>query len=67
MKIRIKQGKRFVTVDVNNKWCRHKECFVPGFFTHHTAAGMSGISAWSDSQMSCIQRDNHGCPKKETL
>jgi len=63
MKVKIKWNKgKFITVDVNSRECRKKKCFIPGIYTHHSAAGMSGCSSWTDSNYSCLTRDNHGCP-----
>ncbi len=62
MKVRVKDGKKFVTVDVNHKDCPKRTCFYYGHYTHHNAAGSSGVSSRTADEMSCLRRDNHGCP-----
>lgn len=62
MKIKIRQNKKLVEVEVLSKNYRSKKCFIPGYYTHHSPAGYSGISSWSDNSLSCLTMDNHGCP-----
>ncbi len=63
MKIRIKQGHKFIIVDVNHKDCRKRSCFYYGKYTHHNPSGYSGVSSRTDEHYSCLRRDNQGCPK----
>lgn len=65
MIIKIKKNNKFIKVDVNEKECKNKTCFVPGKYTHYSSAGYSGCSHWTDKNYSCLTRDNHGCPEKE--
>ena len=62
MKVKIRQGKKFVMVEVNYCDCPKRSCFYYGYYTHHSAAGKSGCSSWSAKELSCLHRDNHGCP-----
>jgi hypothetical protein len=65
MKVKIKEkGQKSVLVDVNHRDCPKRPCFYYGHYTHYSAAGASGCSHWTDKDLSCLQRDNHGCPKK---
>jgi hypothetical protein len=63
MKVKIRQGKKFVIVDVNYRDCPKLSCFYYGHYTHHTSCGMSGCSSRTDEELSCLRRDNHGCPE----
>ncbi len=63
MNIRIKYGNKITDVFVREKQCRSKPCFRPGHYTHHTACGASGCSSRTDDNVSCLTRENHGCPK----
>jgi len=60
MKLRIDRQ----LVEVRDRVCRHKPCLVVGRYTHHSAAGASGCSSWTDPNYSCLTRDNHGCPRE---
>lgn len=62
MEIKVKIGDKFKMVRVLEKECRHKKCFVVGRYTHHSPAGLSGCSHWTDENYSCLTRDNKGCP-----
>jgi hypothetical protein len=62
MKIRIKRDKKFINVEVREKSCRNKKCFIAGKYTHYSACGLSGCSHWTDENYSCLTRDNKGCP-----
>ncbi len=63
MKVKVKSGNRFVIVDVNYKDCPKRSCFYFGYYTHRSAAGYSGVSSWTDKELSCLRRGNYGCPK----
>lgn len=63
MDIRIKWGSKLVSVNVNSLECKHYKCFVPGRYTHHTACGASGCSSRTADRLSCLTRDNRGCPE----
>ncbi len=54
MKVKI-SGK---LVEVLDKNCPKRNCFYYGHYTHHSAAGYSGCSSWTDSELSCLRRDN---------
>ena len=61
MKIKIDgQDVRVLRAD-----CRDNSCLVVGRYVHHSSAGASGHSSWSDKELSCITRDNHGCPPED--
>ena len=62
MKVKIRQDKKFITVDVNYPDCPKRSCFYFGYYTHHSAAGYSGCSFWSEKELSCLRRDKQGCP-----
>lgn len=61
MKLKIRKQ----IVDVNSSKCKKYKCLRIGYYTHHNAAGNSGISARTDDELSCITRDNFGCPDIE--
>jgi len=63
MIVKVKDGKKFVKVDVNHKDCPKRDCFYYGHYTHHSSAGMSGVSSRTADTLSCLRRDNHGCPR----
>jgi hypothetical protein len=68
MKVRVKYGNRFVMVDVNYRDCPKRVCFRCGLYTHHNSVGYSGCSSSTATELSCLRRDNHGCPiTKEML
>jgi len=50
-------------VDVLERACRWRTCLRVGRYTHRTAAGASGCSARTDENLSCLTRDERGCPQ----
>jgi hypothetical protein len=52
-------------VEVAEPRCKDLACLRVGHFTHHSAAGASGCSSWTDPHLSCLTRDAHGCPPYE--
>lgn len=62
MKVRIGKGKKAIMVEVKDKDCPKRACFYYGHYTHHTACGSSGCSSRTADDLSCLRRDNHGCP-----
>jgi len=63
MKLKILYGSKYVQVEVLESECRKRRCLVIGRYTHHSAAGASGCSSWTNKKYSCLTRDNHGCPE----
>lgn len=49
-------------VSVNYEACEFLECLRIGTYTHRTSCGASGCSARTADGLSCLTRDNHGCP-----
>jgi len=62
MIVRILDGRR---VDVLGRPCVYLACLVPGYMTHHSAAGYSGCSSYTDSALTCRWRSERGCPPRE--
>ncbi len=62
MKVKIKNGEKFVMVKVLDRDCPKRTCFRYGYYTHHNAAGYSGCFSRTDNSLSCLYRDNFGCP-----
>lgn len=58
MKVKIKEGKKHITVDVNYKDCPKRSCFYYGSYTHLSSGGSS-----TATKLTCLRRDNHGCPE----
>ncbi len=63
MKIRFKDKAtlKYVTVDVNYLDCNSRPFFYYGYYTQ------SGTSSSTNLTLSCLKRDNHGCPTKCVL
>lgn len=67
MEIKIRGDKnKMILVGVNHVDCKKLSCFIAGRYTHHSAAGLSGCSSWTDKNYSCLTRNNHGCPDIKT-
>jgi len=67
MKIRILEKNHFLNVEVRDRDCKKRSCLVIGHYTHRSITGASGCSNWTDANLSCLTRDNHGCPEKIKL
>lgn len=52
-------------VEVRDRTCAYRACLWVGRYVHRSAAGASGCSARTASKLSCLTRDNHGCPGGE--
>jgi hypothetical protein len=63
MKVKIKEGKKYILVDVNHKDCPRRKCFHYGHYTHTSPVGFNGTSSRTSDHISCLYRDNHGCPR----
>ncbi len=63
MKIRKKHDGKMQDVKVAEEACKTKPCLRIGYYTHYTACGSSGCSYRTDDRLSCLTRDNHGCPE----
>jgi len=60
--IKIKVGSKFVLCSVNELICRKRKCFNPGYYIHRCGWGFE-----TAKKMSCLTRDNHGCPEKKEI
>ena len=58
MKLRIDDR----VVNVLGRECRWLDCLWVGHATHHSAAGASGCSSWTDDSLSCCRWYERGCP-----
>ena len=52
-------------VEVINQLCRWMACLQVGRYTHHSAAGASGCSSWTEKGLCCLRNANQGCPPAE--
>lgn len=54
-------------VEVRDAACPYLACLRVGFFTHHNAAGASGVGFETAKYRSCMTRDARGCPETTRL
>lgn len=51
------------TVDVRVRQCKDYACLIVGRYNHHSACGSSGCGSSYAGHLSCLTRDNRGCPE----
>ena len=64
MWVRIRTAPRkFDRVWVTYPQCPRYDCFYYGLEHHTSAAGYSGCSAWTGTQLVCKTNEARGCPR----
>ena len=67
MIIRIKQGNKYIDVDVSNSNCHKYKCFSPHKYTHTGQTIDGKQNNRTDKYYSCSHRNYHGCPDSPKL